>query len=403
MRPRLLLLTSLLLIGACTTVSILTKFKRGEPVYPPGDTRISFELQGHKIMVPVRLNDSGPEHRFVLDTGAMSAIDLILADSLGLAPGQALPTPVDTAQVYLTEQPLIVGIGEATVRDLYLVRFDLRNAFRMSDFGGFIGSNLLRHFRVTIDYAQRELTLGRSQPDAPPPGAAAGTSFCMAFESRFPLYFPLLDCALNDSIAAQAMIDTGSPFLLVLPLELLEPAVIAAGAPYLTAKGVMIKWPFTDDDASYLARLPSFRVGELELRELPVLLADLPSDADHLLLGRDFLAPFVTTLDYPVRQVRLDAAGEVEFPRNVTSTGLKVERRDDGTFVRGFWSGSPAAEAGLRPGDEVVRIDGLPVADFSRRELSDLFKDQSRKSIALVLLREGEQLAVEIPLRPLLP
>jgi len=404
MRLRLtLLLTALLLIGSCTAVSIITKFRGGEPVLPLGESQISFKLQGHKIMVPVRLNDFEREQCFLLDTGAMSAIDLTLADELGLAPGQALPTPNDTVMVYLTEQPLVIGIGEAAVRDLHLVRFDLSNTFRMKKFDGFIGSNLLRHFRVTIDYAQQQLTLGRSGPVEPASGLANDPPLRMSFRSSFPLYFPLLACSLRDGIEAEAMIDSGSPYLLVLPLELLESAVIATGAPYIRGRGPLVKWPFTDDDACYLARLPRFQLGELLLQDLPVVLADLPSGDDHLLLGRDFLAEFVTTLDYPAEEILFSPVGEVEFPRNVTSTGLKLDQKPEGTFVRGFWEGSPAEEAGLVLGDEVVRIDGVAATDYSRQALSDLLNDQSRRSIELALLREGVLQTVEIPLRPLLP
>lgn len=184
------LLSSCLLISACTAISILTKFRRGEPVFSPADSRISFELQGHKIMVPVRIDSSNREYSFLFDTGAMSAIDIALADSLGLLPGQPLPTPIDTLSVYLTERPLTLSLAEVAVRDLFLVRFDMSNIFRMRKVGGFIGSDLVRHFCVTIDYAQRELTLGRDYPEGLAEGLEDGSlqrlEMKIAFSSIFP-------------------------------------------------------------------------------------------------------------------------------------------------------------------------------------------------------------------------
>ena len=393
------LLLILLLLTACTTISIVTKFKRGDPIYPRKATVIEFELQRHKIMLPVGINNSGLSHNFLFDTGAMSAISIRLADSLGLAPGVALPTPVDSVKVHLTREPLSVNLPGVSVEDMFLVRFDFSNTFKISQVEGFIGSNLLRHFCVTIDYNLQQLVISRSYPE----WVSKVPSYRLDMTTSFPLYFPLIDCTLNDSLAAKAMIDTGSPFLLVLPLEMFEEVVLASGADYIEASGVMAKWPYTTSDDCYLARLPHISFGELQLTDIPVLFADLPSSSERLLLGKDFLDQFKTVLNYPESELLLVPSGKPQFPDNLISTGLKVSRRDGKIIVRGFWQGSSADRQGIQIDDELLEIAGFKTADLNLDEIRGFLADEDVTVVEVVISHDGEIRSLNLPREPLLP
>ena len=52
--------------------------------------------------------------------------------------------------------------------------------------------------------------------------------------------------------------------------------------------------------------------------------------------------------------------------------------------------GSPADEAGLRPGDRVTRIDGRAAADYDRAELEPLLRRENAV-VKLSMVREGEK------------
>ena len=400
MKPRItLLLLTILLLAACTTMSIVTKFKRGEPVFPRKAAVIEFKLQGHKIMVPVGINDAESEYSFLLDTGAMSAIALDLADSLGLGPGLRLPTPVDSVEIYLTKEPLSVYLGGAAVEGVFLARLDFDTIFRIGGIDGFLGSNLLRHFCVALDYDREELILSRDYPE----WVSKEPHYRLDLETKFPLYFPLVNCTLNNSLTTQAMIDTGAPDLLVLPLSLFEEVVLASGAEYIGAAGVVAKWPFTTSDECYLARLPSCRLGELSLTDLPVLVAELPSTADHLLLGKGFLDRFQLLLNYPRSELLLMTSIEPQFPDNIISTGLKVERREGRTLVRGYWLGSPADRCEIKVGDELVSIAGQETVALTMDEIRELLDDERSAVADLVIRRDGVNQRLELPREPLLP
>jgi predicted aspartyl protease len=400
MRTRtLFLLLILLLLSSCTVMSILTKFKRGEPVYPLKAAVIDFDLQGHKILLPVGVNAGDMEHTFLFDTGAMTAISIRLADSLGLAPGVALPTPIDSIEVHLTEKPLSVNLPGVSVEDMYLVRFDFSKTFKISQVQGFIGSNLLRHFCVLIDYSQRQLILSRDYPE----WVSKVPSFHLDMKTSFPLYFPVIECTLNDHLPAEGMLDTGSPFLLVIPLELFEETILDSGADYIAAEGVMVKWPYTTSDDCYLARLPSISFGELHLTDIPVVIADLPSAGEHMLLGKDFLDQFQTVLNYPESELLLVPLGEPQFPDNLISTGLKVTRREDKTVVRGFWQGSSADRQGVRVGDELLEIAGHKTADLTMNEVREFLTDEAAAFVEVIIEQDGENRLLTLTREPLLP
>jgi len=397
LRTTILLLT-LLLLAACTTISIVSRFKRGEPVYPKKAAVIQFELQRHKIIVPVGINDSGSSHNFLFDTGAMGAISIRLADSLGLDPGLALPTPVDSLKAYLTTQPVSVQLPGAAVEDVFLVRFDFTDTFPIHGIEGFIGSNLLRYFCVSLDYDRRELILSRDYPE----WVSKVPHYQLQLEATFPLYFPLIECTLNDNLSAQAMIDTGAPDLLTIPLELFEDVVLASGAEHIAGVGVVAKWPFTTSDDCYLARLPGCRFGDLLLTDIPVLVADLPS-SDHLLLGKAFMDQFLTLINYPESELLLVKRNEPHFEDNIVSTGLKVAREEDRTFVRGFWQGSPADRNGIQVGDELIGIAGFGADVLSLDEINGFLTDEAASVVELVITHDGEIQSLSLPREPLLP
>jgi len=90
-------------------------------------------------------------------------------------------------------------------------------------------------------------------------------------------------------------------------------------------------------------------------------------------------------------------------PELAASFGLETPagQRPQGALVSQVMAGTPAAEAGLRPGDIVLRLDGTAVQDS--RELSERVAALAPGTRAeLVLLREGaeKELTLELGERP---
>lgn len=222
---------------SCTQLAMLNKFRSGSPIHSKGITAIPFELGGHLILMPVRINDCEKEYTFFLDTCAQTIIDLRVASDLHIENGRELPLPDETMpEAFLSKTNVDISLGNAQVRDLKVLLLDLsswRKSGRSID--GVVGSDFLRFFRVTIDYRERMVLLeqsrkaengssttripaGGSTPDA---AASTGTAvldnkgYAMSCATSFPLRFPTVRCRLDGDIVSEALLDTGSPFAIV--------------------------------------------------------------------------------------------------------------------------------------------------------------------------------------------
>ena len=363
---------------------MMKKFNSGTPVFGKDSSVIPVDLRGHKIYVKVKINDSQKDYNFILDTGALTAIDEKVAAELNLKKGVELPSPGGSKKIYLAEDKLILSLGDKKVKEFIAIIFDLPEADPHID--GFIGSDFLRFFRLTIDYRQKKIVLSESKYPLD-----LTTAYKVKISKPFPFRFPQVGCVIDDTIRTKGILDTGSPFAIVCPLSLIEKQDFSGERTLIKSKGTIAKWPFTTTEYNYLARLKSFRMGTFEIKNVPVIYAELPRNFPGLLLGKDFLSHFLTTIDYPKDESTLLLYNNEKFKTNLFSTGLELKKDKDGKIIiEGFWEGSPAERSGIQVGDEVLKINSKIVNDTTDlREIKNILNDDSIEKIEL-LVKSGE-------------
>jgi predicted aspartyl protease len=137
-------------------------------VHVPADSaagEVAFELAGPggaALMLDVHINGTGP-HRFVLDTGAtLTCVHEALATELGLpevrgVAGTGAGVAGQGALRLVTVDSL--RMGGVVAEDLRACVLDLQHLAAVGlDVHGLIGLNVLRQFRVTIDFARNVVT-----------------------------------------------------------------------------------------------------------------------------------------------------------------------------------------------------------------------------------------------------
>ncbi len=77
--------------------------------------------------------------------------------------------------------------------------------------------------------------------------------------------------------------------------------------------------------------------------------------------------------------------------------GAHVNKRDDGPLeIRKILYGGPAHKAGVRSGDEVIKVDGNNILDESRQEVVSKLKGPADTKIVLTIDRMGSEMPLEI-------
>src|ERR1700690_242588 len=69
--------------------------------------------------------------------------------------------------------------------------------------------------------------------------------------------------------------------------------------------------------------------------------------------------------------------------------GMQVSPRYGKTIVIKPFSGSPAAKAGIRPGDTINAVDGKPTDNLTTTEVADMLKGPRGTTVHISIAREG--------------
>ncbi len=371
-------------------------FSGGNPVFHREKCTIPFERKGHKIYVPVTLQQSRKTYQFILDTGAFSSISQELTKELRLNTAQALSVGTEIRQAHLVKEKVSIRLGDMEVENFRMVAMDFSYFYQTDpDLDGFLGSDFLRYFYVHINNPKQELVLSQyplSYPSDRP-------CYQIKLQERDEASRPKTQCQINDRWSSEALIDTGAPFTIVFPLSLLNKQDWRR-FPLIESIGVMASWPNSSIQKNYLTRIERLKMGMLELNNIPVIF----SNTDDIVVGQELLSQFQIFLNYPDHEMILVPAGKIFFKSNYFSTGLKVSKANDGrTFIAAVWKGSAAEQAGLLPGIEIIKINSIAAPGLSLTEINRVLNDDRITAIEMVVKKDEEERKVLLQKAFLLP
>ncbi|NKB88753.1 MAG: hypothetical protein GKS06_11080 [Acidobacteria bacterium] len=293
------------LIAACSLVLL------GAPspsMIPQDPVTVPVRLQRNQILVQAYLGENGPYY-FALDTAiSPSAIDLSVADELGIEVRRDRPIAAagignDPVQVY-PSSIIDLEIGEQRFGSVDAVAMDLAPlAARLgSPLHGILGHSFLASRSVRIDYPGRRLTIwdGAAQP----PEAEAAVSMPLELRGTGVMLDPVF---LNER-PLRLVLDTGGSMAMTVDPGAIErlslDSLRGAAEPGQVrgARGLA---------EILVARADSIRIGSLEVPGLEIALTDWSQAADGT-LGNAFLRHFVLTLDYVKRRLYIETGATAE-------------------------------------------------------------------------------------------
>jgi hypothetical protein len=377
---------------------------------PAGKSPIALpmELTQNHPYSPVMVNGKGPVS-FLIDTGATRAVmDGERAKALGLdgkgtqvlrgaGAGQLESTTVESPEY--TWGPLkIPGSALSTAP---LKALSLREGRAME---GILGYETLGQFTVEFDYAGSAIRLHDPETFQAPPGAV---SIPFTLIDTKPFVEVVVELADGRSVPAKMIVDTGSRAALMLATAFVDKhhLVEAVGKTLDAPLGFGVG----GRTQQLLARVKALKLGDLRI-EAPVTglgRGTRGADADQDVegnIGGDLLRRFTAYFDYKRGRMLLVKNATFGTPFEYDMSGMLLQSADlkfKRVVVAEVVPGSPAAEAGVKAGDEVQLVDGAPVEQTPIEALRGRLRAAGVK-VALRLLRGGKPVDVTLITRRLI-
>lgn len=361
-------------------MEFMVKLNSGTPVFQGDITTIPFQLFGHKIFIKIQIEDSKVLD-FIFDTGAITAIHERVAEELNIAKGIEIPSMKSVDKAYLSKDTLSFHFGDFQVEGFIPVISILpESKYGEPAIDGFIGSDIMRFFCVSIDYQNRVLTLSKRAIDF------GDLSHRVNMVRQFPMGFPVIETKIDDK-PVKFILDTGSPFTLVCPDGMIESAGIFSDVKYVRSKGWFMKWPSVSSETNYLIQAKEMSLGNLKILDVPVFLAELPMQAKTGLLGYALFCNYITTIDYPNNEV-LFWPIDSPFYLSRYFTGLSIHEQGHKYIIKGVWENSPADKAGIRVGDEIIQLNEHDITRSSIMAVESILGNDEIKDIRIVIKRQ---------------
>ncbi|GAB3526985.1 hypothetical protein GCM10027443_02830 [Pontibacter brevis] len=383
------------------TVFFVTKRKK---------VSIPFKLVHNLIVIPVKINNSQPLN-FILDSGVKNTLITHLYHD-------------DALELKDVNKIIINGLGEGHTIEAYesfgnemfmqgikginhQVYVLLEDVFDLSSYmgmpmHGIIGYDIFKNFIVKIDYSSKVLTLYK--PDTKLKKKRKAEEHPLHIEGTKAYVYGKVRQHNGDTVDVKLVVDTGASHSLSLYLPsderlALPPKVMEA----FLGRGL------SGDLHGKIGRLNAFALGKYELQDLP---ASYPNEESIKMainlggrngnLGSDVLSRFTVIFDYPHSKLTLIPNRRFREPFNYNMAGFEVVTPLPGTnfyVISNVVEGSPAKQLGLKPGDQLVDINGRKCTELMLPELMEILKGKPGRKLRLRLRRQKEILNVDLVLQ----
>jgi len=411
--------------------------------------KLSFQLINNLIVLPIEVNNT--KLSFILDTGVNKTILFSLSenDSLGLRNVQKISlqglgngNSIDA--LISKRNELKLGHLRSNNETIYVI---LKDQFELSGkmgvtIHGIIGYSLLKDVIAKINYKTKKIIFYN-----PKNYQYKKCRKCGSFPIEFYRNKPYIDASVqldtvgNEMTTVKMLIDSGGSDALWL-FEKPEEKINTPIRHYYDILGEGLSGTIYGNRS----RIPKIKMGKFEIMQPTVSFLDSIStyharkfEKRNGSIGGNILKRFKIWIDYPNKKLVLrknaSFSGGFEYnmsgldvayngeqlvkelnPSKVISFTKQEVSTEDSSATISFTSSysykfkpsyrvdnvlknSPAGNAGILPGDILLKINGTPVYEFSIGELVNKFQEKAEKKLNIVISRERKVLKFQFRLK----
>ncbi len=389
----------------------LTKAASVSPIIEPNlAAAIPITLRGVHIYVDLMINNQGP-FQFIYDTGAsMTVVDKSLVESLGIdLQGEMAGGGVGENKIEVAlAAGLSLGLPGVLTPDQTVAVVELSQGIEAvigTRIDGILGYGFISQFVTEIDYANSRIGL---YDPATFSYAGDGVVVPMVIDNSTPHIEATVVGHGGEPVTGYFMLDSGSG------------GAVSMSGPFAARNNIVATMPRTVNDNSGfgVGGSTSAVVGRLQSLQLGTALFENPfitvsqdkggAGADENeagLIGGRLLSRCRVFLDYSDGRLILEPSDRIASPFNWNKSGMSISTGGRGNFhhftIRTIVTGSPAEQAGMMVGDQLLAIGDRAAADWDSHEISELFRGKDQ-DLDLVLGRDGEKISVKLKLRDII-
>jgi PDZ domain/Aspartyl protease len=367
---------------------------------------LPFQLYGNMIVTQISIDESAPLD-FIFDTGAGgTVINADTAAGLGIVGDEIVSQQGATGNATIIRSTNhIVDAGDRRFQDVTLGLADIDHLEKQlgMPIDGVIGWEILSRYAVRLNYdtmlieiydnRRFEYDLGGGSYPIEVRGTVIFTSITVAFDS-------------GNTFTGRVMVDTGSgnTFSFNTPFAE-EHALLAEMDTYYERE---IQSLSTETAHIYTTMIAGLNISEYEFFTEPINIAIAEAGALSWagpmgILGNGVLRHFNVFIDLQQRMMSLEPNRLYHDQFEVNCSGLELVTDDtfERVIIDHVYAGSPAHEAGLEVGDEIIEINGADVSDFQLPQIRSMLSQDGEK-IEILINRKGELHSHLLTLQPLI-
>jgi len=376
---------------------------------------IPFEYVNNFMVVSVVFNGIFPL-KFIFDTGAENTIltQREITDLLRINYQRRFTvygSDMSTELYAYLANGIQLKIGNQlllTDRSILVLEEDY---FRFAEYAGIevqgiLGADILRRFVVQINYQRKTITL-HDPNHFDPPRSDRFLSYPIEYKRYKPYMRIPTGLPDNRVRSLKYLIDTGASLSMLLHAN--TDSMLTLPGKVITSNIGMGLGGFLQ---GYAGRIPWIQIEDYRIEQIVTYFQDVDPDIDSAILnqrngiiGNQLLERFVVILDYPREKIYLAPTERYNqrflFDRsglNLAATGVNLR-----TFVIvSVTPGSPAAEAGLLPGDEIRGINGIGYGLIDLEGLLRKLRAKPGRLVKLKIRRNDKIMRMQFRLRDLI-